>query len=531
MLTELRIKKYLYLEDIEIDLSPGLNVFTGETGVGKSLALSSIQFVLGKKGNFQDGTSVELVFEEVDNEFSEEGLLILSRQIKNGKSQYFINGRRTTLSNLKKASEGLLEISSQHSQQALFSRAYHRQVLDTFAGLEDKLQKYKALFRQYSALKDQYEKLKQQSSDRLKEIDILKFQLNELEEAQIEAGKKEKLEERYQYLSSIEEIKLAVEETKYRLIEGDGSVEEILSTLINKLSPFENFSQIKNALSMLDEAKTLVKEAYYEVSSLDFETSPEELFEIQQYLDKINHLELKYNLDERGLLHLKEDIKNRLEQLENLDFELPKLEKKLKETEESLLCLAKDISNVRKKRAKDFENLVKAHLEDLALKEAQFVVSIREKPISADGIDDVEFLFSANKGFEPQSLSKVASGGEISRISLALKIVSRKSTDTVIFDEIDAGIGGKTGFKLAKKLKELSNDFQILLVSHLPQVAALADKHFLVEKYIYDDRTTAKVYCLEGEERDKEIARMLGGLINETTINLAKQLTSQLNEA
>ncbi len=530
MLTELRIKKYLFLKNVELDLSPGLNVFTGETGVGKSLALSSIQFVLGKKGDYPDGTSVELVFEGVNNEFSEEGLLVLARQIKNGKSQYFINGRRTTLSNIKKASEGLIEINSQHSQQALFSKNYHRQVLDSFANLEDLLAEYRKLYTEYTNLKNQYEELREQSSNRLKEIDIIKFQLQELEEAQLETGKKEKFEERFEYLSSLEEIKSTVEEAKYILVDKDQGVEEEISYIINRLSNWESVKEIKNTLEMLQEAKSLIKEAYYEILSLDFETNPDELSQIQEYLNRVNHLELKYNLDEQGLINLKEELKERLNHLENLDFELPQLERKLSQLEERLQEEAVYISRIRKQKARELEKLVKSNLEDLALKDAKFAVSFKEKPLSADGIDDVEFLFSANKGFEPQPISKVASGGELSRISLALKIVSQKSTDTVVFDEIDTGIGGKTAFKLAKKLKELSKNFQILLVSHLPQVAVLADRHFLVEKQTINDETVAKVYCIGDAQRDREIARMLGGIVNDTTITLAKQLVNQIDE-
>ncbi|SNZ09051.1 DNA repair protein RecN (Recombination protein N) [Persephonella hydrogeniphila] len=525
MLSKIRIEKFLYLKDVDIDLDRGLNVFTGETGVGKSLIVDAVSFVLGKKGKFSEGDYVELVFEDVENGYSEDGVLILAREIKNGKNIYYINGRRATLTALKEASEGLLTIHGQNQQQKLFEREKHREILDTYAGIGNLLEEYRELYRKYRELEKQEEYLKNQQSNRLREIDILNFQLNELEEASIKEGEKEYLEEKYRYLTNISRIKEAVYRSEQILFEEEGSVNEKLSLVIKELEKISDFSEeIKNVIQSLEEAKAIIDDASYSLNKVEVDFEQSEIQEIEERLNLINRLEIKYNTDEKGLITLKNQFKERLEYLKNLEFELPKIEKEKRNVYKKLLELAEKISLIRKEKAKELEKSLKTHLEELALNEAKFVVEITDTEIGKHGKDDVLFLFSANKGFDPMPVEEVASGGEVSRLSLSIKLVAGSDVDCMIFDEVDSGIGGKTALFMAKKLKKLSEKYQVILITHLPQIAVYGDKHFYIEKQHTSDYTFASIKQLETEERIKEIARMLSGKTDRQTVQLAKQL-------
>lgn len=531
MLENIHIEKFLYLENIDIQLSNGLNVFTGETGVGKSLIIDAIDFVLGKKGKFQEGDYVELIFEDINNEFSEDSTLIVSRAIKNGKSQYFLNGRRATLSTILEATKDIIEIHGQYSQQYLFSKDYHRQILDTFANLSQLLKEYQIKFAEYTKIKKTLRKLKEKQAEGVREIEFLKFQLKELEEADLKENEKQELEERYEYLSSLKDIKIAVEETIFNLFNKEESVEEQISGSIKNLSSFASISkEINESLNYLEEAKSLVKEAFYTLTKIDFDIDEEELFKVEERLNLINNLEVKYKTDLNGLIKLKKQIKRKLENLTSLDNEIPNLEKKLQTLEKEVNNLANEISKIRKEKAKEFEKKIENHLKELALKDAKFVVDVREIPLNKYGKDEVIFLFSANSGIEPSLLSETASGGELSRISLALKLISNQSTDTVVFDEIDTGIGGKTAIFLAKKIKKLAENFQVLLITHLPQVAVFADSHYVVDKFSENGKTKAIVKKVSNLEREKELARMLSGIINEKSLEHARELINQLSK-
>jgi len=527
MLKFIDIKQFLYLQNLSIELKNGLNVFTGETGVGKSLIIDAIEFTLGKKGNFSDNDFVELVFEDIENEYSEDYVLIVARQIKNGKSYYFLNGKRATLSTIKEAIKDIIEIHGQHAQQTLFDKNYPLKVLDSFCSVEGKLKEYQRFYKKYRELEKLEKELVQKQSDRLKEIDILNFQLEELEDANIREGEKKELEEKYEYLSNIEELKIVVEESKFKILEEDGSIEEDLSHIIKNLSKFESIEVINQAYNFLEEAKQLIKEAYYSLESLDFDYSQEELIQIEERLNLINKLELKYNTDEKGLIELKEKLKKRLEEISNLEFEIPKIKKEKEEVFKKLKKLADEISNIRKESAKKLDKIVENHLKELALKDAKFITKIEETDYTINGKDKVEFLFSANAGFEPSPIDETASGGELSRISLTLKLISNKSSDTIIFDEIDTGIGGKTALYMAEKIKKLSENFQIILITHLPQIASYADNHYLIEKFSNNGKTQAKIRKIEGEEREREVARMLSGIINEKSILHARELLNK----
>ena len=525
MLSEINIKKFLYLKNVEINLSEGLNVFTGETGVGKSLIIDAISFVLGERGRFEEGDFVELVFEDVNNEYTEDGVLILARQIKKGKNVYYLNGRRVTLSLLKEISEGLIEIHSQNHQQMLLKREYHRELLDSFAGIEKLIDEYRELFLEYKKLEREIEQLKEEQANRLRELDILKYQLSELESAGLKEGEKEELERRYEYLSNISFIKENIYNALKVLEENEYSITSQLSLFqkfIDKIAGFDK--ELESILENVETVNSILSDISYSLSKIDIDINPDELKLIEERLDKLNWLETKYNTDEAGLIKLIDEFKKRIEQLESMESKIPEIEVKRKKLYDRVIELAEEISKIRKEKSEMFSREIEKHIKDLALKNSVFITEIQEKNLDINGKDRVVFLFSANPGFPPKPLDKVASGGELSRLSLALKLVSNKSVDTMIFDEIDTGIGGKTGVLMAQKLKVLSDKFQIILITHLPQVAAVADKHFYIEKHTENGKTLASIKELSNSERELEIARMLSGIIDSSSLKLARNL-------
>lgn len=526
MLSEIRIKKFLYLKNIEIELSDSLNVFTGETGVGKSLIIGAISFVLGERGNFEENDYVELVF-ETDLPESEDGVLILARQVKNGKSIYYLNGRKVVKSVINEISKNLIEIHGQHSSQKLFDPDYQREIFDKFAKVEDKLQEFQKLYSEYTKIKKWYEETVSKVLENQRKIDFLNFQINELSSANIKSGEKQKLEEEYKYYSNIALIKEVVELSKNILSSQDNSVLSSLNMVIKNISKISNLSQSLNkALQSIEEAKILLEDAFYILEDTDFYIDEYKVKEIEERLNLINNLERKYHVEADKIGDLLETLNQELSSLLNLEVQLPEMEEQLKTLEIKINLLAEEISNIRKSKVKEFEDLVVEGLKDLAFKTPQFQVKVEEKPIDRYGKDKINFYFSANLGFEPRLLSEVASGGEISRISLILKLISKKSVKTLIFDEIDTGIGGKAAVEMAKKLKKLSKDFQVILITHLPQIAVVGDKHFYISKEIENGETIGKVHHLD-EDRSYEIARMLTGMIDENSLTLANQLLKE----
>ncbi|NPA52919.1 MAG: DNA repair protein RecN [Aquificae bacterium] len=528
MLSQIFIKKFLYFKDIEVSFSEKLNVITGETGAGKSLIIDAILFALGERGKFEEGDYVELVFDNVENEYAEDSTLIVARQVKNGKNVYYINGRRATLSTLKEATSNIIELHSQHHQQKLLKKEFNRQILDSFAQIKPLLDRYSELYNEYKKLLKEEEDIKNQQINSLKELDILKFQLNELESASLKEGEKEELEKRYEYLSNINFIKENIYSALHLLEEDEKSVNIQISSVKKLLEKISNVSgDIKQILENLDTALSILSDVSYSLSKIEIEVDPKELEFIESRLDTINWLEKKYNTDEKGLIQLIDQIQNRISALENLEERLPIIEEKRKKVYEKVVELAEKISKKRKEASSKFSKQINEHLKDLALKNSIFKVLIEEKPLDQYGKDRILFLFSANPGFEPKPIDETASGGEISRLALALKLVSGQSVDCMIFDEIDTGIGGKTGILMADKLKSLASKFQVILITHLPQVAAVADKHIYVDKLTHPKETIAVVKELSLEEKRKEIARMLSGSIDESSIQLANKLIKQ----
>jgi len=386
------------------------------------------------------------------------------------------------------------------------------------------LEKYQKVYRRYTELRKKEEKLLEEQSNRIKELDILRYQLQELEE-----GEKKDLEEKYSYISRIQEIHQNISRSLMNISEEENSILDKLDQVIKDIGKIsDTHRELKNILENLEEARILLKESSYSLLDFDLDIDRSEMVRIQERLDLINRLEMKYNTDEKGLIILKEKLKKRIEYLENLEFEIPEVTKEKEKAYKELKELAEEISAIRKKKGRELEEKVRKHLTDLALKDATFIVDIKEKELDRTGKDDISFLFSGNKDIPPSPLGEAASGGEISRVSLALKVVAGSDTDCMIFDEIDTGIGGKTAILMADKLKKLSENYQVVLVTHLPQVAVRADKHFYIDKFSENGKTRAVVKEVSGEERKMEIARMLSGVINSKSLQLADELLADV---
>jgi DNA repair protein RecN (Recombination protein N) len=527
MLSSISIKKFLYIKDLDIDFSPNMNVFTGETGVGKSLIIDAITFVLGERGNYEEGDFVELTF-EVESPYSEEGLLVLARQIKNGKSLYYINGRKSGKSLIEEISRDIIEIHGQHYSQRLFDKDYHREIYDKYLKIENKLLEYQKIYNTYQKLKKEYEDIIQKHTDRVRKIEFLNFQINELKNANLKEGEKQKLEEEYNYYSNIQTVRESVEFIKSIISQDNCGILQNLSLALKSVSKIANLNEkLSQILYNLENTKNIIEDTYYSLEDFELDYDANKLSQLEERLNLINTLERKYMTDEKGLIELLKQMEEELNTLLNLENKAPELEKQLEEVENQLIKMAKEISDIRKSKVEEFEKLVIQHLKDLAFKSADFKVLIEEKNLDKYGVDKIQFLFSANKGFDPKPLEEIASGGEISRISLVLKLISKKSVNTMIFDEIDTGIGGMTAISMAKKLKQLSKDFQVILITHLPQIAVVGDRHFYVDKKEENGITIAHIRQLNQDDRINEIARMLSGIVNEESINLAKELLKQ----
>lgn len=524
MLLNIYIKNFLYFSDINIDLDRGLNVFTGETGAGKSLILDAIEFVLGDKGSYKDGTYVELTF-EVEDDYSEDGILILAREVKNSKSFFYLNGRKVGRSIIEELSSKLIEIHGQHQSQNLFKKDYHRQTLDRFANLEELLKQYKDAYTEYKQCYQDLKQLKEKQSERLKMVDILSYQIKEIESLNLRKGEKEELEREYNYLKNIQLIRESVYNSMNILADDVLPQLKQIDRWLSKVKEYN--SHLNQILNQISESTIILEDAYRGLSSFDLSDNNQLMF-VEERLNQINSLERKYNTDADGLIELKNSLQQQLENFENLEEKIPELEKKAELLKERVFNLADKISTIRREKAKIFEVMVTQHLKELGFLSCDFKVYIERKDLDLYGFDKVEFLFSANKGFELKPLVEVASGGEISRLSLSIKLVSKKSVPTMIFDEIDTGIGGKTALTMAKKLKELSKDFQVILITHLPQIAVLSDVHYHVEKNIVGDRTFGTVKKLSKEEKVYEIARMLRGDVDTASIEYAKQFINSV---
>jgi DNA repair protein RecN (Recombination protein N) len=434
-----------------------------------------------------------------------------------------------SLQSLAEIGKSLVDIHGQHEHQSLLSVDKHRLFIDSYGKLQEDRGKVELLYKEVRTLKIEEDDLKQKVKDRAHRLDLLRFQINEIDTAFLKVGEKENLIEEKTILSNLSRLN-ELTDTAYSMIYGsENSCVERLSSIIAKVREMSSIDHsVSDILNMLESALPAIEDAAISLRGYkdryDFE--PEKLAEIEERLELIKKLEKKYGEGIETVFRYRIEAEKELKGLEFTDERLDSIEAELKVKEDMLLSAALSLTGKRKKIAKKIEELVKNELRELAFSKADFEIDIKQEAISPYGLDKVEFLFSANPGEPPKPLAKTASGGELSRVMLALKsiLADFDSIPVLIFDEVDAGIGGKTAEGVGKKLKAISNKHQVLCTTHLPQIASMGDFHLKIEKGQRDGRVYVEVRELKGRERLDEIARMLSGKITEVSLKHAKEL-------
>ena len=548
MLKSLQISNYALIDKLEIEFDKGLTIITGETGAGKSIILGALSLLTGQRADsnvVRDNSRkciVEAIFDiknyNLKNIFAENDIdyydqTIIRREISaEGRSRAFVNDSPVNLNFLKQLSAFLIDIHSQHDTLLLNSSHYQIDALDSFAGNKDILRNYAELYSQYKTNQKQLQELKEKAQKEKADFDYYEFQYNQIAQANLNDGEQEELEEEQRQLSHIEEIKQNLAMVNFYLNSEDNSVISMLKSSIVKLSEIENYlpkakefiERIENDLIDLQD---LANES--EVIEQDLEFDPARLDYVNSRLNTIYELQRKFNVPTvKELLDLQQDFAQKLEQINSFDDLIIEKEQQIKDLEAKLEKLSQDLHKKRSKSSKDFENQIISLLKNLGMPNAVFVVDIQPaKTFTETGKDAVIFLFSANKNVKPEAISRIASGGELSRLMLALKyIISQSKTlPTIIFDEIDTGISGEIAAKTGKLLRQMSENLQIINITHLPQVAAQGHNHFLVYKYDTKQGTTTGIRKLSEKERIEEIAKMLSGTeVTQNTLQAAKEL-------
>lgn len=545
MLRTLDIENIAVIEKASVDFSPGLNVLTGETGAGKSIVIDSINAILGERTSKElvrhgcDNAYVSAYFDDIPESVSkkiaeigyelDDNALLLSRKISaNGKSACKINGKSATVSMLKEVGTLLVNIHGQHDSQALLNPDYQYQYIDMMFSDNSIFRAYKASFKDLITARRKLKALAMSESDKDKELELLDYQIKELEDACIKIGEREELNQRRALISTAEAITNALN-LSLQTINGDdenNGVQSSINICFNTLLQFGQAKEISEAFADINDKLEFAKDKI-DALLLELSFDPNELEQIEERLDLLFRLSSKYGNDESEMLDFLEKAKQRRNSIVYSDMELEKLNAQYDEYFDKTVRLAEELSASRKRIAEEFEKQVKAELEFLDMPKLQFKVDFQKGNLSSNGFDKIEFLISTNPGEPPKPLAKIASGGELSRIMLAIKnILSYNDTiGTLIFDEIDVGVSGRASQKIGLKLKAVSKNTQVICVTHSAQIASNANEHFLIEKDITSDKTYTKVTPLDFEARKRELARIMGGLeITDTLLKSAEEL-------
>lgn len=549
MLSTLYIENIAVIEKISIDFKKGLNVLTGETGAGKSIIIDSICAVLGRRTSkdlIRTGAEkafVSALFEDVSenvlkacNELgfeSEDGSLFIQREIaKSGKNLCRINGRPSTVSILKEIGAELVNIHGQHESYELMSPDLHINYIDNMGGHQQLLSEYFDAYNQYKAYKKQLSQLSDDESKRMHEIDLLTYQINELTEADLAENELEQLNEERLVLLNSEKIARSLYSAKQAL-EGDDSYTgacDALENVAGSLNDASRFSpQLEQLASRVLDLSYELRDCCDEVDNqIELtQSNPQRLEEIEQRLDILYHLSKKYGSTTEEMIDFLNKATVRLQSLISFDENKTKLEQSCKQAYDKALSLAQKLSESRKKVSEIFSQSVQSEMAYLDMPKVKIFVSTQQCELYEKGIDKIELLISANPGEEPKPVSKIASGGELSRMMLAIKSVLTKydTTGTLIFDEVDTGISGSASQKVGQKLKNASADCQVLCITHQAQIAAFADSHYLIQKQFKDEKTYTTVTPLDLSGRVAELARIISGdSKDETAVTFAKQL-------
>ena len=549
MLTNLYIENIAVIEKSNIDFTEGLNVLTGETGAGKSIVIDAINAVLGKRSSRgmirsgADAAFVSATFEELSELAlkklgtmgyeAEDGTLILSRSLSaSGKNTCRINSRPATVAALGEIGEYLINIHGQNDNLELMNPALHIVYIDALADIGERLSAYRKLYRELRSVEEELNSAETDEAERLRRIDLLTFQITELEDADITVGEYDSLTEERNALQNRE--KIAKELMRARIaLDGDDEVDGALRMLDDASTSVMNASRY---LSSLEGASDRLSSALYELQDIsrelesamdDIDADPGRLEEIEERLDLLYRLRHKYGDTEEEMLAYLDNAQKELKSLTDYAYNREQLEHRREDLYNSAYNSAKEISEIRKKVCEDFRSSVEREMAFLQMPNVRLAIQHAEVELNSRGIDKLEFLISTNPGEEPKPVSKIASGGELSRMMLAIKTVLSRAdfVQTLIFDEIDTGISGSAADRVGKKLSQLSCDRQVLCVTHQAQIAAFADNHLFISKEVHDDRTFTHVSPLDDDGRVEELARIVGGeQITDSARNHAKEL-------
>ena len=551
MLRSLHVKNLALIRETEVEFGEGLNILTGETGAGKSLLIGSVNLALGGKfekdmlRRGEESGLVELVFDceeprlaeklkSMDLEPSEDGTVILSRKLSSGKSICRINGETVTAKQIKELSELLIDIHGQHEHQSLLHKKKHMEILDAYAGAEFAkcAEQVGALYHECAALEKRISAETLDDASRGREQSLAEFEQKEIADAGLQPGEDEELEQAYRKMSNSRKIAESLAES-YRL-SGNDAEDGAGNSLSRALRALRSVTMYDPALEQMEEqlaeVESLLSDYNHDVSEYmsDLEFDEEDFRSTEERLNTINHLKGKYGNTIEEILKYKEEKEAYLEKLADYDTYMQKLNAEWTEKQKLLEKTCEELSGIRRKNATVLTQKLKDALIGLNFLTVEFDIAVRPgQTITAKGYDDVEFLISTNPGESLKPLSQVASGGELSRIMLAIK-TGRDETDTLIFDEIDTGISGRTAWKVAEQLSVLSGAHQVICITHLPQIAAMADVHFVIEKSSTDDMTITDIHKVSAEESLAELARLLGSdALTEAALSNAKEMKEQ----
>ena len=530
MLLELRVKNLALIEKAEVSFSEGLNILTGETGAGKSIIIGSVGMALGGKASKDvirqgaESAYIELVFsvtepekrralEELEVEMPEDGTLILSRRITPVRSVSKINDETVTVGRLREITDRLIDIHGQHEHQSLLYKSKHLEILDSYAKSEtEPLKKSISLvYDRYQGLKTRLAHMDMDQDARLRETDFLRYEIGEIENAKLREGEEEELTAAYRRLQHAQKIMEHLSGA-YRLLDGD----QIGRAAREVSQAAEYDGALAGIRDQLMDAEAVLSDAVHDISTyMDEFTFDEETFrQMEDRLDRIHSMQARYGNSVEKILEKLEEKKARLDELENFDLVKGKLEKELTSQEKELDGLSAQLSGVRQKAAEKLTEKIRQALTDLNFIDVRFEMEFRRLPhYTAEGFDEAEFMISTNPGLPLRPLGNVASGGELSRIMLAIKAVLADTDDipTLIFDEIDTGISGRTAQMVSEKLSYIARRRQVICITHLPQIAAMADSHFAIVKAAEGGTTVTRIRELGEDEMTEELTRLLGG--------------------
>ncbi|MDS4052047.1 DNA repair protein RecN [Staphylococcus capitis] len=554
MLQTLSIKQFAIIDKLEIQFSDGLTVLSGETGSGKSIIIDAIGQLIGMRASsdyvrhgekkaiiegifdIDESKDAISILEDLSIDIDEDFLLVKREIFSSGKSICRINNQIVTLQDLRKVMQELLDIHGQHETQSLLKQKYHLQLLDDYAENQysDLLQQYKNVFNQYKDTRKELEDLESADQALLQRLDLMKFQFEELTEASLKEDEVEQLEVDIKRIQNSEKLSLALNNA-HQVLTDENAIPDRLYELSNHLQSIndivpEKYEKLKEDIDqfyyVLEDAK---HDIYDEMANTEFDEQV--LNELESRMNLLNNLKRKYGKDVPELIAYQSKLENEINKIENYEQSSSQLREEINQLYQEVIDIGKALSKERRRVARELRDHIVSEIQNLQMKDANLEISF--KPLDEpnyEGIEFVEFLISPNKGEPLKSLNKIASGGELSRIMLALKSIFVKSRGqtAILFDEVDSGVSGQAAQKMAEKMRDIAQFIQVICISHLPQVASMSDHHLLISKASQDDRTTTQVKELLDDDRINEVARMISGAsVTDLTRENAKEMIAQ----